>query len=79
MITRTKSSFTDHEKNTLTMKDQIFKPRMKQKWTPNKNHHTVLTYIEATRRELEKEQTKMKRKKYNVTKNEKTSMKELSE
>ena len=52
---------------------------MKQKWTPNKNHHTVLTYIEATRRELEKEQTKMKRKKYNVTKNKKTSMKELSE
>ena len=61
------------------MKDQIFKPQMKQKWTPNKNHHTVLTDIEATQRELEKEQAKMKRKPYNITKNEKTSMKELSE
>ena len=46
----------------------------------NKNHHTVLTYIEATQRELEKEQTKMKEKPYNnLTKNERTSMKKLSE
>ena len=40
----------------------------------------MLTYIEATQRELEKEQTKMKEKPYNnLTKNERTSMKELSE
>ena len=40
----------------------------------------MLTYIEATQRELEKEQTKMKEKPYNnKTKNERTSMKELSE
>ena len=51
-----------------------------EKWTPNKNYHTVLTYIEATQRELEKEQMKMKKKPYNnLTKNERTSMKELSE
>ena len=51
-----------------------------EKWTPNKNYHTVLTYIEATQRELEKEQMKMKKKTYNnLTKNERTSMKELSE
>ena len=38
------------------------------------------TFIEATQRELEKEQTKMKEKPYNIlTKSEKTSMKELSE
>ena len=48
--------------------------------TPNTNHHTVLTHIEVTQRELEKEQTKMKEKPYNnQTKNERTSMKELSE
>ena len=48
--------------------------------TPNTNHHTVLTQIEVTQRELEKEQTKMKEKPYNnQTKNERTSMKELSE
>ena len=40
----------------------------------------MLTYIEATQGELEKEQTKMKEKPYNnLTKNERTSMKELSE
>ena len=40
----------------------------------------MLTYIEATQRELEKEQTKMKEKPYNnLTKNERRSMKELSE
>ena len=44
------------------MEKQIFKPQMKLKWTPNKNHHTVFTYTEATQRELEKEQTKMKEK-----------------
>ena len=42
---------------------------MKQKWTPKKNYHTVLTYIQATQRELEKEQTKMKEKPYNNLKN----------
>ena len=42
-----------------------------EKW-----NHTVLTYIEATQRELEKEQTKMKEKPYN---NHRTSMKELSD
>ena len=41
-----------------------------------KCNHTVLTYIEATERELEKEQTKMKEKPYN---NHRTSMKELSD
>ena len=40
----------------------------------------MLTYIEATQRELEKEQTKMKEKPYNnLTKSVRTSMKELSE
>ena len=40
----------------------------------------MLTYTEATQAELEKEQTKMKEKPYNnLTKNERTSMKELSE
>ena len=40
----------------------------------------MLTYIEATQRELEKEQTKMKEKpNNNLTKNERASMKELRE
>ena len=44
----------------------------------NKNYQTALIYIEATQRELGKEQTKMKEKPYNnLTKNEMTSIKEL--
>ena len=39
----------------------------------------MLTYTEATQRELEKELTKMKEKPYNLIKNERTSMKELRE
>ena len=40
----------------------------------------MLTYIEATQRELENELTKMKERPYNnLTKSERTSMKELSE
>lgn len=46
------------------MKEQIFKPQKKKKWTPNKSHHTVLTYIEQSPRKLEKEQTKIKDKPY---------------
>ena len=39
----------------------------------------MLTYTEATQRELEKELTKMKEKPYNLIKNERASMKELRE
>ena len=39
----------------------------------------MLTYTEATQRELEKELTEMKEKPYNLIKNERTSMKELRE
>ena len=28
----------------LTTEEQIFKPQKKEKWTPNKTHHAVLTY-----------------------------------
>ena len=49
------------------MEVQIFKPQKKEKWTPNKNSvltykNNVLTYIEATQRELEKKTNKTKRK-----------------
>ena len=79
-LLKLKAYFEDNENTKLTTEQQIFKPQKKEKWTPNKNHHTVLTYIGATQRGLEKEQTKMKEKPYNnLTKNKRTSMKELSE
>ena len=79
-LLKLKAYFKDNENTKLTTEQQIFKPQKKEKWTPNKNHHTMSTYIEVTQRELEKEQTRMKEKSYNnLTKNERTSMKELSE
>ena len=79
-LLKLKAYFKDNENTKLITEQQIFQPQKKEKWTPNKNHHTVLTYIEATQRELEKEQTEIKEKSYNnLTKNKRTSMKELSE
>ena len=78
-LLKLKACFKDNKNTKLTTEQQIFKPQMKEKWTPNKNNHTVLTCIEATQRELEKEQTKMKEKPCNnLTKNERRSVKELS-
>ena len=75
-----KTHFKYNENTSGTTEKQIFKPQKKEKWTSNKNYHTVLENIEATQRELEKEQTKMKEKPCdNLTKNKRTSMKELSE
>ena len=36
----------------VNTEDQIFKPQNNKKCTPNKNHRTIKTYIEATEREL---------------------------
>ena len=49
-----KAHFKEQYNEKLNTEDQIFKPqRKKEKWTPNKNHHTIETYIEATERELQ--------------------------
>ena len=47
-LLKLKALFKDNEKNKLTMVEQIFKLQEEEKCTPNKKHHTVLTYIEAT-------------------------------
>ena len=36
--------------------DQLFKPKTNKKWRLDKNHHTVETYIEATKNALETEE-----------------------
>ena len=64
-LLKLKAHFKDNENTKLTTEEQIFKPQKKEKCTPNKNHHTVLTYTEATQRKLQKELTKMKEKPYN--------------
>ena len=39
-----------------TPEDQLFKPKTNKKWRPDKNHHTVETYIETTKNALETEE-----------------------
>ena len=47
-LVKIKAHFKDQYHEKLNTKDQIFKPQSNKKWTPNKNHRTVETYIEAT-------------------------------
>ena len=57
-----KTRFKGNVNNRLITEEQIAKPQKKKKAISNKSHHTMLTYIEATQRELENEQKKMKEK-----------------
>ena len=52
--------FKDLNENTEPTEEQIFKPTNHKKCAPNKNNHTVLTYIEATQEELECKMEKLK-------------------
>ena len=53
-----------------TTEDKLLKPKTNKRWRPDKNHHTVETYIEATKNALEtEEQNNCKNKYYsNLTK-----------
>ena len=44
--------FKDLNGKAIPTEEKIFKPTNHKKWTPNKNHHTVLTYIETIQEEL---------------------------
>ena len=60
-----------------TTEDQLFKPKTKKKWRPDKNHHTVETYMEATKNALETEEPNNSKNKYynNLTKGERKALK----
>ena len=59
--------------------DQLFKPRTNKKWRPDKNHHNVETYIEASKNALETEEQHNNKNKYciNLTKGERKALKAL--
>ena len=49
-----------------TTEGKLLKPKTNKRWRPDKNHHTVETYIEATKNALEiEEQNNCKNKYYN--------------
>ena len=47
-LVKLKAHFKDQYNKKLNMADQIFKPQSNKNWSPNKNHHTIETYIEGT-------------------------------
>ena len=65
----------------ITTEDQLFKPKTNKKWRPDKNHHTVETYVEATKNALETEVRNSNKNKYynNLTKGERKALKELAD
>ena len=79
-LIKLKAHFKDQYNEKSNKEDQIFKHHSKKKWTPNKNHHTIETYIEATEREHKQQGDISKTKGYsNLSKGGRIAMKELSD
>ena len=70
----------DQYNEKLNSEDQMFKPQSNKKWTPNKNHSTIETYIGATEKELKQQGDTSGNKGYNnLSKGERIAMKEVSD
>ena len=71
--------FKDLNEDAVPTEEIILKPTSHKKWASNKNHHTVLTYIEATQEELECKIGNQKPQPFNnLTKDERKALQELS-
>ena len=62
-LIKLKAYFKDNNMYNPT-EDQFFKPKTDKKWRPDKNHHTVETYIEAIENALETEEQNNNKNKY---------------
>ena len=79
-LVKLKAHFKDQYNEELNTEDQTFKPPRNKKWTPDKNHHNVETYIEATEREFKQQGDISDNKGYNnLSKGERIAIKELSD
>ena len=75
-----KANFKDQYNEKLNTNDQIFKHQRTKKWTLNKNHHIIKTYVEATGKELKQQGDITENKGYsNLSKGERIAMKKLSD
>ena len=80
-LIKLKAYFKDNNMYNPSTEDQLFKPKTNKKWRPDKNHHTVETYIEATKNALETEEQNNNKNKYynNLLKGERKVLKELAD
>ena len=80
-LIKLKAYFKDNNMDNSTTEEQLFKPKTNKKWKPDKNLHTVETYIDATKNALETEEQNNSKNKYynNLTKGERKALKELAD
>ena len=74
-----KAYFKDTPSNKNDDKSRLFKQNKNKKWTPPNNHHTINTYVEAVKKDIEQSKTVTPRKiRPNLSKDEKVALKDLS-
>ena len=80
-LIKLKAYFKYNNMYNPTTEDQLFKPKTNKKQRPDKNHHNVEKYIEATKNTPETEEQNNNRSKYynNLTKGKRKALKELAD
>ena len=71
-LIKLKAYFEDNMYVYMYNPTKLDQPKTNKKWRPDENHHTVETYIEATKNALETEEQNNNKNKYynNLTKGE---------
>ena len=73
-----KAHFKNAENKGRFTKQDIFRKPTNKTWFPNNNHHSIETFIEATRNEINNEIKNMKRPNYsNLSVKEQKALQEL--
>ena len=57
-----KAYFKDTPNNKNDDENRLFKQNKNKKWTPPNNHHTINTYVEAVKKDIEQSKTVTRRK-----------------
>ena len=74
-----KAYFKDTPNNKNDDENRLFKQNKNKKWTPPNNHHTINTYVEAVKKDIEQSKTVPPKKiRSNLSKDEKVALKDLS-
>ena len=71
--------FKDTPNNKNDDENSLFKQNKNKEWTPPKNLHTISTYVEAVKKDIEQSKTVPSRKiRSNLNKDKKVALKDLS-
>ena len=74
-----KAYFKDRSGNENDNESRLFKQNKNKKWTPPNNDHTINTYVEAVKKDIEQSKTVIPRKiRLSLSKDEKVPLKDQS-